>query len=232
MTAQNAPAKRETPPSAPPPARPWRESVEWGRKAIHVCSTLLAVWVLLVDDPRATLGLGLATVFVIAVDLSRLRAKRWALWIYRTFPLIFRRDERHDLSGASVMMAGATVTSYLFPAEPAAAGILCLAWGDSAAAVVGQAVSHHRQQLGLEPAERTRAPAVTLRRGKTWAGSAACLVASVLMIGLVTGWHPAALLSGGLAAAAMERWTPGRWDNLAIPLVTAGVVQIALRWFA
>lgn len=230
MTSRSAPANRATPRSAPPPARSWRESVEWGRKAIHVCSTLLAVWVLLVDDPRATLGLALATVFVIAVDLSRLRAKRWALWIYRTFPLIFRRDERHTLSGASVMMAGATITSYLFPAGPAAAGILCLAWGDSAAAVVGQAVSHSRRQLGLDPALRTRAPAVTVRRGKTWAGSAACLVASMVVIGLVTGWHPSSLFAGGVAAAAMERWTPGRWDNLAIPLVTAGVVQICLRW--
>ena len=94
MTSRSAPVNRATPRSAPPPARSWRESVEWGRKAIHVCSTLLAVWVLLVDDPRATLGLALATVFVIAVDLSRLRAKRWALWIYRTFPLIFRRDDK------------------------------------------------------------------------------------------------------------------------------------------
>lgn len=231
MSSRQATARRAPTPPTPPPARSWRESVEWGRKAIHVCSTLLAVWVLWVDDPTATAGLAVATVFVIAVDLSRLRAKRWALWIYRTFPLIFRRDERQTLSGASVMMAGATVTSYLFPAGPAAAGILCLAWGDSAAAVVGQAVSHRRQQLGLEPAERTRAPAVVVRRGKTWAGSTACLVASILMIGLVTGWHPASLLGGGAAAAAMERWTPGRWDNLAIPLVTAGVVQICLRWF-
>jgi len=213
------------------PARSWRESVEWGRKAIHASSTLLAVWVLMVDDPVATFGLAIATVFVIAVDLSRLRAKRWALWIYRRFPLIFRRDERHNLSGASVMMAGATVTSYLFPADVTAAGILCLAWGDSSAAIVGQAVSHTRQQLGLEAAKRSRAPVVIIRRGKTWAGSFACLIASGVVIALVLGWQPLPIVLGAIASAAMERWTPGRWDNLSIPLVSAGVMRICLRWF-
>lgn len=214
----------------PAAGRSWRESVEWGRKAIHASSTLLAVWVLMVEDPLASFGLAAATLFVIAVDLARLRAKRWALWVYRTFPLIFRRDERYTLSGASVMMAGATVTSYLFPAGPAAAGILCLAWGDSAAAVVGQAVSFRRQQLGLEEADPNRAPVVTRRGSKTWAGTGACLAASAAVIGLVLDWSPIPMAAGAVAAAAMERWTPGRWDNLAIPLVTAGVVQICLTW--
>lgn len=216
-----------------PPARParsWRESVEWSRKAIHVCSSLLAVWVLTVDEPTASLGLAGATLFVIGVDLARLRAKRWALWMYRTFPLIFRRDERQTLSGGSVMMAGAAIASYLFPAGPAAAGILCLAWGDSAAAVVGQAVSFQRQQLGLEEAARTSAPVVAKRGSKTWVGTFACFAASALMIGLVLQWNIIPMAVGAVAAAAMERWTPGRWDNLAIPLVTAGAVQICLTW--
>ena len=217
--------------SSAPPRRTWRESVEWSRKAIHVTSSLLAIWVLLVDEPLATGGLAIATLFVIAIDVSRLGAKRWALWIYRTFPLIFRRDERQTLSGASVMMAGSTITSYLFPAEVTAAGILCLAWGDSAAAVVGQAVSHTRQQLGLEKADPSLAPAVVIRRGKTWAGSTACLIASALVITLVIGWQPIPIIAGSIAAAAMERWTPGRWDNLTIPLVSAGIMQICLRWF-
>lgn len=215
-----------------PPARTWRESVEWGRKAIHVCSTVLAVWVLTVNDPWTTAGLAAATLFVIATDLARLRMKRWALVMYRSFPLIFRRDERHDLSGASIMMIGATVTSFLFPPGPTAAGILCLAWGDSAAAVVGQAVSFRRQQLGLERADGTRAPVVVRRRGKTWTGTAACFLMSALMIALVIPPQPLVVVAGAVAAAAMERWTPGRWDNLAMPLATAAVVHFCLTWFS
>lgn len=208
----------------------WRESVEWGRKGFHVCSSVLAVWTFLMDDPVATLGLAAAALLVIAVDVARLSMKSWALWAYRTFPLIFRREERHMLSGASVMMIGATATSFLFPAGPAAAGILCLAWGDSAAAVVGQAFSRTRRQLGLEEASGPMAPVVSRRGKKTVAGSLACFVVSALMIILTMGPRPELFLSGGLASAAMERWTPGRWDNLTIPPVTAGIVQIFLTW--
>jgi dolichol kinase len=214
----------------PPPARTWRESVEWGRKAIHVSSTALAVWVLSVPDPWTTAGLAAATLFVMAVDLARLRMKRWALWFYRKFPLIFRRDERHDLSGASVMMIGATLASFLFPPAPAAAGILCLAWGDSAAAVVGQAVSFRRRQLGLERDDGTRAPVVIRRRGKTWVGTFACFAASTLVVALVLRGEPAIALTAGVTSAVMERWTPGRWDNLTIPLASAAAIQFCHTW--
>jgi len=209
------------------PPLSWRESVEWGRKAIHVCSSILALWILVMDDAGwRTGGLLAGALFVIAVDLFRLRMKRWALWFYRTFPLIFRRDERHTLSGASVMMIGATLTSYLFPREPAAAGILCLAWGDSAAAVVGQLVKYLLQRRGLEAPARSRAPVVARRGRKTWYGTAACLLVSAAMIWLVvtTDWR--VVLPGAAMAAIMERWTPGRWDNLTIPLAVAAVVHL------
>ena len=213
------------------PAGTWRERVEWGRKAIHISSTFMAVWVMLFDDPLCTAGLGAATLSVISVDLARLASKNWALWFYRTFPLIFRRDERHTLSGASVMMFGATCTSFLFPSVPAAAGILCLAWGDSAAAVVGQAVSFRRRQLGLERDDGSRAPVVAKRGSKTWVGTTACFVVSMLMIALVSDASLLLTIAGGVASAAMERWTPGRWDNLTMPLATAAVIQFCNTWF-
>ncbi len=213
------------------PARTWRESVEWGRKAIHISSTILAVWVLLVDDPLCTVGLAAATVFVLSVDMARLATKSWALWFYRTFPLIFRRDERQRLSGASVMMIGATITSFLFPSVPAAAGILCLAWGDSAAAIVGQAVSFRRQQLGLEKGTTSRAPVVATRGSKTWVGTSACFLVSMVVILLVSDASLLLSVAGGIASATMERWTPGRWDNLTMPLATAAVIQFCDTWF-
>jgi dolichol kinase len=214
-----------------PPPRTWRESVEWGRKAIHMSSSVLAIWVLLVDDPLCTIGLASATVFIIIVDFARLAAKRWALWVYRTFPLIFRRDERYTLSGGSVMMIGATITSFLFPAVPAAAGILCLSLGDSAAAVVGQAVSFRRQQLGLEKGDGSRAPVVRKRGDKTWVGTSACFLVSMGVIAVVSDASLLLSVAGGVASASMERWTPGRWDNLTMPLATASVIQFCDTWF-
>ncbi len=216
--------------SIPADPRSWRESVEWGRKAIHLTSSLLAVWILWSDEPWRTGGLLAATLFVIAVDLFRLRNKRWALWFYRTFPLVFRRDERHTLSGASVMMIGATFTSYLFEPAPAAAGILALAWGDAAAAIVGQLVKYLLRRGGRERPPRSRAPAVARRGRKTWYGSLACLLITAVMVGLVVDRRWPVALPAGLVAAIMERWTPGRWDNLTIPLAVAAVVFACLRW--
>lgn len=235
------PQPRRQPPSAcgaakpPAPAGPrphasWREELEWDRKGIHLSSTLLALWTFYMSEPLASIGLAIATIFVLAVDWARLGSRRWALWVYRKFRFVFRRDERHTLSGASVMMLGVTLTSAIFPAGPATAGILCLAWGDSAAALIGQAHERWRQGRRLAGSAGARAPVVHKRRRKTLAGTLGCLVVSMAMIGLAMGPRPVLIVSGGLAAALMERWTPGRWDNLTMPLATAGVIHYVMSW--
>lgn len=217
------------PPSHQSSRNSWRQHVEWDRKGIHLSSTLLAFWTYLLSEPLATSGLALATVFVLAVDWARLGSRRWALWVYRRFPFVFRRDERHALSGASVMMLGVTLTSALFAPRPATAGILCLAWGDSAAALVGQSWTHWRyaRKLRREP---NRAPVVMRRGRKTLAGTLGCLIVSMTMVLLAMGPDLRLVIAGGLAAALLERWTPGRWDNLTMPLATAGIIQLLLPW--
>ncbi len=210
--------------------RGWRESVEWKRKAVHLSGCLLAVWVLIVEEPLATSVLFLLAFLIIAVDYSRLRVKNWANLIYTLFPMMFRNDERDSLSGSSAMIAGAAATSLLFESGPAFAGIMCLSLGDSAAAVVGQAYSFRRQQLGLEASDGTSTPVVNKRQGKTIAGSVACLIVSALIIFSFITRDFNTVIIAATVATAMERWTPGRWDNITIPLVTAGVLQFLMNW--
>ncbi len=216
----------------PDPAtlRSWRQGVEWDRKGIHLGSTILALWTFYLQEPYATGGLALATLFVLAVDHFRIRSRRWAVWCYRTFPFVFRVNERYTYTGATVMMVGITLTSALFPAGPATAGILCLTWGDSAAALAGQSYQEWRRQRHLRKAEPGRRPAVKVRRHKTLAGTLGCLFVSMGMILLVVGPQPLVIVLGGTTAALMERWTHGRWDNLTMPLATAGIVHYALTW--
>lgn len=208
----------------------WRKDLEWDRKGIHAGSTVLALWTFMMHEPLASLGLGLATLLVLAVDWARVGSRRWALWVYRKFPFLFRRDERHALSGATVMMIGITLTSVAFPARPATAGILCLSLGDSAAALVGQGWSLWRDERRRRRTPTNREPVVKKRRRKTIAGTLGCFVVSMLMILLVMGPQPSVVILGGLCAALMERWTPGRWDNLTLPVATAWIIQIALAW--
>jgi dolichol kinase len=210
--------------------RSWRESVEWKRKAIHLLGCLLALWVLSLDEPEATSGLFLMAFVIIVIDYARLKDKRWAAQIYKLFPMVFRNEEKNALTGSSAMIAGAAITSLLFDSGPAFAGIMCLSLGDSSAAIVGQAYSFRRQQLGLEASDGTSTPVVNKRKGKTVAGSMACLIVSALIVFLfITKDFSIVLLASG-AATAMERWTPGRWDNVTIPLVTAGVLQFLVNW--
>jgi len=42
--------------------------------------------------------------------------------------------------------------------------------------------------------------------------------------------EPGFALATGVVAAAMERWTPGRWDNLTIPLASAAAIQFCHTW--
>jgi dolichol kinase len=211
--------------------RSWRRGVEWDRKGIHLVSTLLALWTFKMGEPWATGGLALATCGVLAVDFFRLRSRRWAIWCYRTFPFVFRGDERRTWTGASVMMIGATLTSALFPRAPATAGILCLTWGDSAAALVGQFYQHWRRCRRDRDGALREEPAVKHRRHKTWAGTLGFVV-STLMNLIVIGPHWITAALAGVVAAAMERWTHGRWDNLTIPLGTASVIHYTLTWFS
>ncbi len=216
----------------PTTLRSWREGVEWDRKSIHLSVTLLAFWTYYVHEPVTSAGLALLTVFVMAVDHFRIRSRRWALWLFKAFPFVFRVDERYRYTGASIMMIGITLTSVLFEAAPTTAGLLCLTWGDSAAALIGQFYQHWRKRRQVKSGQPRQAPAVRKRRNKTMAGTLGCFFVSMFMIFLVIGPQPLTIFLGGLTAALMERWTHGRWDNLTMPLATAGVVQFSLTWLA
>ncbi len=206
----------------------WRKGIEWDRKGIHLMATLFALATHLFSEPYVSIGLLAVTIFVLAVDVSRLAMKSWAILLYRHMPYVFRQDERHQISGASVLMTGIFMTSVFFTAKPATAGILCLVWGDSAAALVGQFYKHWRLMRKLKKADPNQPPAVKARSRKTLAGSLGCLFVSMVMILIVCGWQPEAILFGGITATVMERWTPGSWDNLTIPLGTAFVVHSIL----
>ena len=226
MTTELPPERPPVSTSDPSLLQSWRHGLEWDRKGIHLLSTALAVWTFYVSEPLASGGIVVATCFVLAVDLSRLRSRRWAVMIYRLLPFVFRRDERRSISGASIMMLGIAATSLLFPARPATAGILCLAWGDSAAALVGQFYKHWRYVRELRGASPQTAPVVRRRGGKTTAGTLGCFVVSMLMILLVVGPQWSVVVAGGAVAALLERWTPGRWDNLTVPVGAATVVLL------
>jgi dolichol kinase len=192
-----------------------RESL---RKSIHAATVVAAPWVLLVPRPWSWLALALVTALFLGLDVWRLRSAPAAARLARRLPGVYRPDENRTLSGAFTLLLGYTTVAALFAARPAAAGIVAVALGDAAAALVGRAWASRGR----------RSP--TGRR--TAVGSLACFVTAGAAVGVVLGWRPVPVLAAAATATVLERLAPRCLDNLAIPIgvaLVSGVVDTP-RW--
>ena len=124
----------------------------------------------------------------------------------------FRSQDMIHFAKAPVTLAlGAMGALALFPMPAAAVAIYALAFGDTAACLVGKSIG------------RTRIPYT----GKTLEGSAACF-ATVFLLTLCTAGCSAPKTAAVALAATLTELLPIKdYDNLLIPLVT-GLVLVLL----
>lgn len=195
-------------------AQPRRGEVR--RKLIHAGTGVAAVWVLRVPDPAATLGLGAVCAAALGLEIARLRVVRVARALDRALPDVVRASEAHRLSGAFLLTVGYVLASALGRPSAAAAGILALALGDAAAALVGQAWANRRS---MTPRASSR----------TWAGTAACFAVTFGAAAVVLPARWGVVLAAAVAAAVLERLDPWRMDNVSVPVGVAAVVELLLR---
>ena len=116
----------------------------------------------------------------------------------------------------------------------AVAGVMAMTWGDALAALIGKRFGQHRYQVG--------------RSERSWEGSAAMFVASAASMFLVllllpgsslsphsapfsAGWALLGALLGAAFATLAEAVSPHGTDNLSVPLVAAGVVEVVMQGF-
>ncbi|MBD3221115.1 hypothetical protein GF314_07700 [bacterium] len=176
------------------------------RNAIHLATGLAAPWVLLMPDPWMRWGIVAMVVVALAIDLARTVFGR--AWLDRLLPGVYRDREPLGLSGATFLTIGYLAAVWLFPPPAAAGGILALAVGDPAAAVVGRWYG-----------------ARTGRPGKTWAGSVACCVACIPALWLLSPFGLPAAAAGGAMAALVER-RAGPLDNVLVPVAVAMLLNL------
>lgn len=178
------------------------------RNAIHLATGLAAVWVVMVPDPWMRPGIIAMVVVAGLIDLARVVFGR--AWLDRLLPGVYRDPEPFGISGATFLTLGYLLAVFLFPREAAAGGILALAVGDPAAAIVG------RWYAGR-----------TGHRGKSWAGSLACCVACIPVI-VALPWYdlPAAAAAGAMAALVERRGGP--LDNVLVPVAVAMLLNLWL----
>ena len=180
--------------------------IELFRKAIHVAiavvPTIAALDVLLA---AGLLGVGIVT--YIAAEQARLTGTRVAIISDVTVLALRERDGRGFVLGPVTLGLGAMLALLLYPEPAASVAIYALAFGDSAAGVVGTAFG------------RIKIPGTG---GKSIAGSVACCAVVLATTLRVTG-DVAASLAVAVAAAVLEAAPTRDYDNLMLP-VGAGLV--------
>ena len=126
----------------------------------------------------------------------------------------FRPQDMGQFAKAPITLAlGSMAALALYPMPAAAVAIYALAFGDTAACLVGKIFG------------KTQIPYI----GKTWAGSAACFATVFLLTFHATGCDIAKTLAVALAATLTELLPFKDYDNLLIPLIT-GLVFTAMSY--
>jgi len=187
---------------------------ELPRKIFHVLSLLYYVLYRALGVTRAIFWMALWTLAVGAAEAARLFFPKLNRLVLGPFSGIARPEEKSRVSGLFHTTLGSLLLFIVFGKNPKAVAFAlgCAALGDAAAALGGKALGRH-----------------SIGPGKTLEGSLSCLAVCAgvgLFLGL--GWAPS--LSAAAAATAVEYAPVTSWfnDNLWMPLVAAGALQLAL----
>jgi len=180
------------------------------RKLFHFLSLLYLGAYLLLGRDKALIALGAWIVLEAAIEALRLNQPAVNGFLMRVFGGIHRESEASKVSGVLWTSLGAWLTIAFFGARPAvvSAALFCLAFGDTAAALVGRSLG--RVQIGL------------FGRKKTLEGSLACLAACALA-GWVCGFRGPALWLAAFAATAVELLPVPLDDNLWLSVLPGAV---------
>lgn len=187
-----------------------------GRKLYHLCGGvgLLSLYYILGRN-RALAFYGIFFFAVLGLDIIRLTIPAVNRFIFSRFKSFIRSNEAHKLTGTAPYILGIGLSLYFFSSEVATAAICFLAFGDVAATTIGE--RYGKTKIGAKSLE----------------GSAAFLVAALgagLLISFLgiqlSLW---VLVFGALVAAGVELLPLPVNDNLVIPIVSGGFMELALR---
>lgn len=198
-----------------------REMPHLSRKIYHFVNGAIcfAIYGFLLSEKASLWLLAIAGGFFVALDLVRLRSATLQRLALKTFGKLMRREELNGLTANSWYVFGMLGAGLFFPKAYALMGLAFLSLGDPVAAVVG-----------------TRWGRVPLLAGKSVEGSVANFVASGTAAFAIALWMlglPAAdaLLVGVVGGAVSAFAEVAPWpvnDNLAIPIVSAGLLWMLL----
>jgi glycerol-3-phosphate acyltransferase PlsY len=175
---------------------------------------LLSVYYVLGRE-RALMLYAALFVFVLILDGARLMIPAMNRFMFTRFRSFIRPNEEHKLTGTAPYVLGIGFSLYAYAQPVATAAICFLAFGDVAATAIGERFG--KTKIG----------------DKSLEGTGAFIVAAALsgMLLSLMGVHLPAwvMVIGVLVAAGVELLTLPVNDNLVIPLVSGGIMELAVR---
>ncbi len=188
-----------------------------GRKLYHLLGGLglLSLYYLL-GRQNALICYAILVVVVLAMDITRLKVPAFNQFIQTRFSSFIRKNEENKLTGTAPYVLGIGLTLFLYRTDIATAAICFLAFGDVAATAVGERYG------------RTKISGVKSLEGTLAFVAVAATVGFLLPL---TGVHImyGIVLAGAIAAAGIELVPLPVNDNLVIPLVSGGVMELIAR---
>ena len=188
-----------------------------GRKFLHLFTgfAMLSLYYL-IGRRAALICFGLIILVVFTVDMTRLKVVSFKRFIQGVFGSLIRENEANKLTGAGPYVLGVGLTLFFYQIGIATAAILFLVLGDVMAAIVGE--RYGRTKIaGAKSLEGTIAFVLT------------AVLSGVLLNMTVIQLPFSLLLAGAIVAAVVELLPLPLNDNLAIPIVSGGVMELIAR---
>lgn len=190
-----------------------------GRKFYHLFGGLILLSLYYVlGRERALLIYAVLFLAAVSLDAARLMIPAFNRFMFSRFRSFIRESEEHSLTGTPAYVLGIGLSLYLYAFETAAAAVCFLAFGDVAATTIGE-------RFGK-----------TKIRGKSLEGTAAFVVAAMAAGFFLSrvGVHidAAIIIVGALVAAGVELLPLPLNDNLTIPLISGGAMQLLSGWIS
>lgn len=202
-----------------------RSGPHFARKFYHalmglICYTLYAF---VLTQKQSVVVLASIGGFFVLLDVVRLRWRPLNVFLLRRFGALMRREEYERLTANSWYVFGMLTLAIFFPKPYAELGLLFLAFGDPAAAMVGV-------RFGRTP----------ITPGKTLEGALANFLVCALLTFISALWRfqwpadEALLLAvcGGLGAAVAEAIPWPVDDNFSLPVVSALLLAVFCSAFS
>jgi len=185
---------------------------ELARKAIHLTSLVIPVGFFIFNHVFIIAALAAAFLISATFDFLRLFG-HFAVrdFLSRVFGFMIRPREQKSFSGSTTILFAALLVYLFYDLPVAAAAMIIIVLGDTAAAIIGRLIGKIR-----------------LRNNKSLEGTLAFVIFATAGVLLVPGLEIQIGIIGALTGALFEALPIPIDDNISVPLVAGGLMQIII----